>query len=64
MPSSAQLKFGDRYLLAGDENSAGARSLAELQLIIYRHKEMVQWIKCKIRHALVCYPLNWEKVTH
>ena len=57
-----QLKFGDRYQLAGTENSAGVRSLAELQLIIYRHKEMVQWIKCKIRLALVGYPLAGSKL--
>ena len=62
MPSSAQLKFEDRYQLAGDENLAGARSLTELQLIIYRHKEMVQWIKCKTRLALVGYPLAESKL--
>ena len=34
---------------------AGAISLAELQLRINWHKEMVQWMKCKIRLALVGY---------
>ena len=42
------------------------RSLTELQLIIFWHKEMVQWMNCKIRFALVGYikagsklPTSW-----
>ena len=58
MPSSAQLKLGSRYKLAGlitQPGVAGARSLAELQLRIYWHKGMVPRMKCKLRLALVGY---------
>ena len=41
---------------------AGARSLAKLRLIIYLHKELFQWMKCKIRLALVGYPLAGSKL--